>query len=69
MWFSQKQESCDGMRRTERCDTVYRPRELSALRKVSARDPGPHEERLSVQRLHLENSTGLLSELNRFLQF
>ena len=53
------------MQRTERRDTVYRPRELSALGKIPARYTGPHEERLSIQHLHNENLTGLLPKLDR----
>lgn len=56
------------MRRTEGRGTVYRPRELSALGKIPARDPSLDEERLPVQHLHLEDSTRLLSELDRLFQ-
>lgn len=57
------------MRRTERRDAIYRSRELSALGKISAPDPGLDEERLSIQYLHLEKSSGLLPGSDCVFQF
>lgn len=68
MLFYQNLEDRDRVRRTERCGAIYRPCELLTLGKISGRDPSLHEERLSIQNLHLEHSTGPLPELDRFFQ-
>ena len=68
MLFCQNLEDRDMMRRTERCDAIYRPCELWTLGKISGRDPSLHEERLSIQNLHLEHSAGPLPELDCFFQ-